>query len=529
MLAARWRVSQPYPRETVAMARRMEKVVSLIRARTSRLVSDVRVDSDMSVEAEWAWFGDGRRGSPYGIGSSSSEQIDFIRIAEAYHPGIPRSRGSYDRTDVLPSVTFAPLHTPSNGTFVTILILDPSHQYDKARRPIYPERLFVIRYDELANYGATYWQLWHSVRDVSLPVEEKRPLQLRLVPQRIENVATAAVERYGLESISHLAALILEGRVAIAGSGALSRDERLAIVDAAIALLPYGCRAFLTTSTAVDDISEHRLDVVFAEFGQSDDQILVSLSKSSIPSPRTPTGRAYLAMLYEAIQGTDIETVIAYLRKATAPLQRVQRDSALEVLDELRQSIVKERAISLERATGFLYNRIEKFRKHIEPGRLMFNPPDCMQLWATERVEVRLTRALDLDAELLRNLRGSGKPRLEEIPTALLMAVFLKGDGFDITAYSDEEQIVTGKDVTTWEFDIRAIKRGLQHLVLGVSLRIPIADQLLKTKSVPVREAIINVQVRRTVLAVKFASANWQWFIGTAIAIAAVVVAILYH
>jgi hypothetical protein len=169
------------------------------------------------------------------------------------------------------------------------------------------------------------------------------------------------------------------------------------------------------------------------------------------------------------------------------------------------------------------------FADLVKPGRLLFNPPDRMQLGQTVRVEVRLTRTLELDAELLEHLRGPGKPQLEEIPTAPLMAVTLKGDGFQITAYSDEEQSVTQGGITTWEFDIRALKRGSQRLVMCVSLRIPVPGQPLEHKSIPVREAMIDVQVGAPALIAHFVSSNWQWFIGTAIAIAAVLVAVLYH
>ncbi len=168
------------------------------------------------------------------------------------------------------------------------------------------------------------------------------------------------------------------------------------------------------------------------------------------------------------------------------------------------------------------------FAELVRPGRLLFNPPDRMQLGHTERVEVRLTRTLGLDAELLDYLRGSGEPQIEEIPTAPLMAVTLKGEGFRITAYSDEEQSVSQSEVTTWEFDIRALKRGQQRLVMSVSLRIPVPDRPLEHKSIPVREATIHVQVGAPTLVAHFVAANWQWFIGTAIAIAAVVVAVLY-
>jgi hypothetical protein len=108
------------------------------------------------------------------------------------------------------------------------------------------------------------------------------------------------------------------------------------------------------------------------------------------------------------------------------------------------------------------------------------------------------------------------------------MAVTLKGDGFQVTPYSDEEQTVTPEGITTWEFDIRALKRGHQRLIISVSLRIPVAGQPMERKSIPVREATIDVQVGAPALIGHFVSANWQWFVGTAIAVAAVLVAVLH-
>jgi hypothetical protein len=168
------------------------------------------------------------------------------------------------------------------------------------------------------------------------------------------------------------------------------------------------------------------------------------------------------------------------------------------------------------------------FAETVHPGRLLFNPPDRMRLGQTERVEVRLARALTLDAELLEHLRGHGEPRLEEIPTAPLMAVTLKADGFRIEAYSNEEQIVDREGITTWEFNICALKRGLQRLVICVSLRIPLEGRPFEYKSIPVREATIDVRVGKPALVGHFVTSNWQWFIGTAIAIAAVLVAVLH-
>jgi hypothetical protein len=170
-----------------------------------------------------------------------------------------------------------------------------------------------------------------------------------------------------------------------------------------------------------------------------------------------------------------------------------------------------------------------EFDEKRQPGRLLFNPPDRMQLGHTERVEVRLTRTLKLDAELLRHLRGHGEPRLEEIPTTPLMAVTLKGDGFQITPYSDEEQRVSENQITTWEFDIRALKRGPQLLVMSVSLRIPVPGQTSQRKSIPVCEVTIDVQVGALALVGYFLASNWQWCFTTAIAVAALLTAVLYH
>ena len=169
------------------------------------------------------------------------------------------------------------------------------------------------------------------------------------------------------------------------------------------------------------------------------------------------------------------------------------------------------------------------FAEMVQPGRLLFNPPDRMQLSQVERVEVRLARTLDLDPELLQDLRGHGEPRLEKIPTAPLMAVTLKGDRFRIEALSDEEQSVSQDRITSWEFDIRALERGRQRLVMCVSLRIPVPGESVQHMSIPVREATIDVQVGTPALIGRFVAANWQWFVGTAVAIAAVIVTVLLH
>jgi hypothetical protein len=189
--------------------------------------------------------------------------------------------------------------------------------------------------------------------------------------------------------------------------------------------------------------------------------------------------------------------------------------------------------------SGLSENYDDKVRRAVtelvDKGQLLFNPPKQMRFGQTERVEVRVTRTLEMDAELLKHLRGRGEPQLKEIQTAPKMAVTLKsvGGGFDIQPFSDEEQDVTQDEVTAWEFDIRALKPGQQLLNLCVSLRIPVQGQPVMHKSIPVFEAKIDVQVGfPTRVGLVISAAKWQWIIGTAVVIlvgVSTVIATLHH
>lgn len=256
---------------------------------------------------------------------------------------------------------------------------------------------------------------------------------------------------------------------------------------------------------------------------------LAGIPEASVPvlwsSPTQQLAEAAEGVAGGVVEGTvEVEGTGRYYEdgwggRTREEAEREAREAAERLAREAAERELAQRYDDLVRSA---------FAELVQPGRLLFNPPDRMQLGQIERVEVRLTRTLKLDTELLRDLRGHGEPQVEEIPTAPLMAVTLKGDGFRITTYSDEEQSVTQDGITTWEFDIQALKRGQQRLVMCVSLRIPVPGQPLEHKSIPVREAVIDVQVGVPAV-MQFVAGNWQWFIGTAIAIAAVLVAVLFH
>jgi hypothetical protein len=161
----------------------------------------------------------------------------------------------------------------------------------------------------------------------------------------------------------------------------------------------------------------------------------------------------------------------------------------------------------------------------VKRGRMVFNPPETMHLGAASRVEVRITRSTELDDVITSDLRGAAPPQLETIPTSVYMGVSLQGAGFDVAAFSDEEQVVTDSDATTWEYEVVARKRGTQTLVLSVSLRIPVAGEPDRRRSVPVLERRIEVEVTKLELVGAFAKSNWQWIAGTVIGLAGAIAA----
>jgi len=162
----------------------------------------------------------------------------------------------------------------------------------------------------------------------------------------------------------------------------------------------------------------------------------------------------------------------------------------------------------------------------VTPGRLMFNPPDSMRLGTTERIEVRITRSpADLDDELRTNLVGRGHPQLRDVATSVSMEVTLRGSAFEVDVLSKPQQVVTDSDISTWEFDVRAVKRGMQSLQLCVNLRLLVDGQPDEWRSVPVMERTIDVQVSAPALVGTFIADNWQWLAGTGLGLAGVITA----
>jgi hypothetical protein len=184
-----------------------------------------------------------------------------------------------------------------------------------------------------------------------------------------------------------------------------------------------------------------------------------------------------------------------------------------------RTRSASERKVSTE-----FHQQVRNALADIAPGRAAFNPPSKMRQGRAARVEVRIARGLLLDAELLRDLTGNATVTLTDLRTSVIMAVELRGSSFEITPFSDTEQVLTDDEITKWEFDIRALHRGRQRLTVVISLRLPIAGTD-RRRAVPSLERTVDVHVSIPYCTARFIRGNWQWIVGTAAGLGAAIAA----
>lgn len=289
------------------------------------------------VTVEWAWISkEPGREIGYGVLAASVGDTDVGRYGGRYVVGTPNSSMDVSLPGAPPWLTFGPFLAAATGPLISVSVIDPRQNRDQAGRPIWPQRFFLMRYNEVAEARASYQGLWNAVRDVRLPALDRLPLLLEPRAQSVDDLVTT-VERRGRDRMTSLAAMILEGPVALTESAQLSRDERLAVLDAIVALLPYGFRAAISASSAVDNNVRHSVDLVFAEYANiANNQTLVPLSVASpVPVPRTAAGRAYRDLLREKILTFGIRAVVEHLWAATEARSLARPEEARAILREL--------------------------------------------------------------------------------------------------------------------------------------------------------------------------------------------------
>ncbi|MEM9891858.1 MAG: hypothetical protein AAF962_13415 [Actinomycetota bacterium] len=165
--------------------------------------------------------------------------------------------------------------------------------------------------------------------------------------------------------------------------------------------------------------------------------------------------------------------------------------------------------------------------RQLQDGRIAFNPPTAMAVGATEQFAVRIIRNTDLDQLLLDALPGTGRPHVESVETTGLMKVRAStSDGLRLTSLSEETQPVSSQRPTDWTFAVEATEHGRQYIWVSISATLPGQGPTGgSTLSLPVLHRTIEVAIGPGARIRGFVTDNWQWLIGTAVALSGAVLA----
>lgn len=330
------------------------------------------------VVADWAWISkDPSAGIGYSVLKVSTDAIDFGTVFGNYGPGAPSSTTAPDAPDAPPWVTYGPGDGGREGVLISVSARDLLTQRDHTGRPVWSQRQVVMRYAALAEVGASFQTVWAAVCNAPVPTPDGTPLLLtvnRQLPDGLIQVVEA-----NFDSLAAIAAGLLDGPVVIADASHLPREGRLGLLDAVAALLPYGYRADLSASSAVNNTVKHRIRLVLADFANPDQQLLSLLASQH--SPRGDISRRYLAALHEKRRKNGTALLVRHLwdirwEDGQRPCSFSRPGFALAALHEL----------------DFLGTVKDALAKGQVPAELMgkfFSDPDSQQMWDTFDAERR--------------------------------------------------------------------------------------------------------------------------------------------
>ena len=204
---------------------------------------------------------------------------------------------------------------------------------DASGRTPEESRYFLFDYPELVAAAPTYRQLYQIIANVELPTDGS-PLDRTLPSFDVRDIVQT-VERVGFEQLALAAALMLERGVAIVGADVEGAEARLQILDAVVALLPYGYRARIAAATWMDPALEPPIRLGFAHHAAPGQVRLTWGSGHPERQPATEDGRRYAELLAFMAEKVGVEAMVTALVKETKPLARVEPGPALAILERI--------------------------------------------------------------------------------------------------------------------------------------------------------------------------------------------------
>jgi len=163
---------------------------------------------------------------------------------------------------------------------------------------------------------------------------------------------------------------------------------------------------------------------------------------------------------------------------------------------------------------------IDEILGNMAEGRIAFNAPDSVvELEQSFSIQLLLEPSKTA-GELETRISASGPTESHQIKISETMKARLTGSGFEITAITSEEQLVSARETTEWKWEVKAVKPGTQRLYLTVSAIVKFQDET-KTRAIRTfeREMLVKVSLGKKISI--FVGKNWQW-LWTALAVPAV-------
>lgn len=289
---------------------------------------------DPALPADWAVLGKHQgRSMGYELLGSSLPAARAERYLFGATTGTPDGR---DAAGTLPWLVFLGTVPDEPAPVCAVVETTWDGTRDATGAIAYAWGLVMLEWEQAGAAGLTWTGLSRGAADLRLPARSGDRVAVRAARADAAELA-ATVEELDFGWAAGVAALLLEGRrvvITVPGGALPGPADRVRMLDAVCALLPYGCRSWLSGATWTGK-SEHRLRLVFGPAARTGQQE-VPLGGGLPPEPRSDPARGYLAELWRIRRkGEPTAAVVAHLLAATAAVPDQDAAQALRVLRDI--------------------------------------------------------------------------------------------------------------------------------------------------------------------------------------------------
>ena len=296
------------------------------------------------VAAQWA-VRSKTPGQPmgYALMLGSGDRARAGRLIQGGGTGTPSDEND-GRADALPWISFVADATGAEPV-LGVLIRSWSEERDGTGQTIVPSRLLLVPwpeppgvrpgFTELLNLGQSV--TWSGVDGIPNGTPDGSVMPASVSPIDVD-LLVRTIDEIGFDWLLAVAVALLDGEqiVIVMGEEILSLYDRVRVLDAVCALLPYGCRSWISAATWARDRSKHGVRLSFAASAR-DSQREIPLTAEPYVDPRSQAASEYhREMKILRSRQMSVSRIVAHLAAESEPVSFDQPTMALHSLQELR-------------------------------------------------------------------------------------------------------------------------------------------------------------------------------------------------